>query len=152
VFLTFIVGFITEWVIEPRLGEYKPDPDAEPTPESGALTPEESRGLLFAFVAFVGVLIAFGLLALPEGAPLRAPTGELIGNTPFMNGLIAIIMVMFLATGVGYGFGARTFANSTDVIKAIEKSMSGLGPLIFLFFVMSQFVAYFNYTNMGTIL
>ena len=37
----------------------------------------------------------------------------------------------------------------TDVIKAMEKAMSGLGGLIFLFLVLSQFVAYFNYTNMG---
>ena len=28
--------------------------------------------------------------------------------------------------------------------------MTGLGGLIFLFLVLSQFVAYFNYTNMGT--
>ena len=40
----------------------------------------------------------------------------------------------------------------TDIIKAMEKAMSGLGGLIFLFFVISQFVAYFNYTNMGTIM
>jgi aminobenzoyl-glutamate transport protein len=30
--------------------------------------------------------------------------------------------------------------------------MSGLGSLILLFLVLSQFVAYFNYTNMGTLL
>ena len=40
----------------------------------------------------------------------------------------------------------------TDIIKAIEKALSGLGSLIFLFLIISQFVAYFNYSNMGTIL
>jgi aminobenzoyl-glutamate transport protein len=40
----------------------------------------------------------------------------------------------------------------TDIIKAMEKAMSGLGSLLLLFLVLSQFVAYFNYTNMGTIL
>ena len=69
-----------------------------------------------------------------------------------MNGLIALIMVLFLVTGAAYGFGAGTMKNLTDIIKAIEKALSGLGSLIFLFFVLSQFVAYFNYTNMGTIL
>jgi aminobenzoyl-glutamate transport protein len=43
-------------------------------------------------------------------------------------------------------------AGMPDIIKAIEKSMSGLGSLIFLFFILSQFVAYFNYSNLGTIL
>jgi aminobenzoyl-glutamate transport protein len=42
--------------------------------------------------------------------------------------------------------------NLTDIIKAIEKALSGLGSLIFLFLIISQFVAYFNYSNMGTIL
>jgi aminobenzoyl-glutamate transport protein len=40
----------------------------------------------------------------------------------------------------------------TEVIRAIEKSITNLGPTIFLFFVLSQFVAYFTYTNMGTIM
>ena len=48
------------------------------------------------------MVIVFALLTVPPGAPLRNPdTGILIGNSPFMNGLIGLIMVLFLATGVG---------------------------------------------------
>jgi aminobenzoyl-glutamate transport protein len=61
-------------------------------------------------------------------------------------------MVAFLATGAAYGVGARTITSLTGVIKAIEKAISGLGGLIFLLLIISQFVAYFNYTNMGTIM
>jgi aminobenzoyl-glutamate transport protein len=153
--LTVLVALITERLIEPRLGEYRPQQLAgeQPAEEGGALSADESRGLRYALVAALGVLALFGLLALPPGAPLRNPeTGALIGNTPFMNGLIAVIMVGFLATGAAYGYGAGRMKNLTDVIKAMEKSMSGLGSLILLFFVLSQFVAYFNYTNIGTIL
>ena len=60
--------------------------------------------------------------------------------------------MLFLATGAAYGIGAGTMKNVTDIIKAIEKALSGLGSLIFLFLIISQFVAYFNYSNMGTIL
>src|SRR5690606_23340157 len=74
------------------------------------------------------------------------------GNSPFMNGLIAVIMLMFLVAGAGYGLGAGTIRTATEVIKAMEKSLSGLGSLILLFLVLSQFVAYFNYTNIGTLL
>ena len=99
------------------------------------------------------MLWCFGFLTLPSGAPLRNPdTGELIGNSPFMNGLIAVIMLAFLVTGWAYGIGAGTVRTLTDVIKAIEKAVSGLGGTIFLFFVLSQFVAYFTYTNMGTVM
>lgn len=69
-----------------------------------------------------------------------------------MNGLIALIMLAFLVTGWAYGIGAGTLRSLSAVIKAMEKAVSGLGGTIFLFFVLSQFVAYFTYTNMGTIL
>jgi aminobenzoyl-glutamate transport protein len=150
-FLTVLVGFVTERLIEPRLGEYKGEKPLEE--EGGELSAEESRGLRYAGLGLLGVLVVFGLLTLPPGAPLRNPdTGELIGNSPFMNGLIALIMVVFLVTGAAYGFGAKTMNNATDIIKAIEKALSGMGGLIFLFLIISQFVAYFNYTNMGTIM
>jgi aminobenzoyl-glutamate transport protein len=153
VVLTILITLITERVIEPRLGKYKPeDGDGSAAPE-GALSPQESRGLLFAFLGLVGLLVLFGFLTIPAGAPLRNPeTGDLIGNSPFMNGLIGLIMALFLVTGAAYGFGAGTMRNLTDIVKAIEKSVSKMGGTIFLFFILSQFVAYFTYTNMGTIM
>lgn len=148
--LTLLIGFVTERVIEPRLGKYTGE---MPTEESGGLSAAEARGLRFAGIAMVGVLLVFAILTLPAGAPLRNPTtGELIGSSPFMNGLIALIMVSFLATGAAYGMGAGTLKGLTAIIKAIEKAISGLGGLIFLLLIISQFVAYFNYSNMGTIL
>ena len=155
VFLTFIVAFITERMIEPRLGKYQPpESDGEqPAAEGTGLSAEEGRGLKFAGIGLAVTLGVFALLTLPPGAPLRNPdTDELIGNSPFMNGLIALIMVLFLVTGAAFGFGAGTMKNATDVIKAIEKTLAGMGGLIFLFLIISQFVAYFNYTNMGTLL
>ena len=113
----------------------------------------EARGLRYALIGLVALLAVFALLTLPPGAPLRNPTtGELIGNSPFMNGLIALIMLMFLVTGWSYGIGAGTLRTLTDVIKAIEKSITGMGGTIFLFFILSQFVAYFTYTNIGTVM
>jgi aminobenzoyl-glutamate transport protein len=157
-FLTILVAFITERMIEPRLGKYMPEEPVagqdKPAEQGAGLSAEESRGLIFALFGLVGVLIVFALLTLPAGAPLRSPDPpyELIGNTPFMNGLIALIMVLFLVTGAAYGFGAGSMKKGTDIIKAMEKSLAGLGGLILLFFVLSQFVAYFNYSNLGNVM
>jgi aminobenzoyl-glutamate transport protein len=160
-FLTLLIAFITDRMIEPRLGTYKPEQSTDegdkPAEDSARLSPDESRGLLYALIGLVCVLIFFGLLTLPSGAPLRNPgpgpdKGALIGNSPFMNGLIAAIMLLFLVTGAAYGIGARTMKNGTDIIKAIEKSLAGLGSLILLFLVLSQFVAYFNYSSLGTVM
>jgi aminobenzoyl-glutamate transport protein len=153
-FLTVIIALITDRVISPRLGPYEPNGKAADAGTQGSeLSPEEARGLKYALYGLIGVGVVFMLLTIPSGAPLRNPTtGELIGNSPFMNGLIALIMILFLVTGTAYGYGAKTITSITAIIKAMEKAMSGLGSLILLFLVLSQFVAYFNYTNMGTIL
>lgn len=149
-FLTVVIAVITERVIEPRLGKYEGE---RPENEDSTLSAEEKRGLKFAGLGLLGVLVFFGLLSLPSGAPLRdAQTGALIGNTPFMNGLIAFIASVFLVSGFAYGIGAGTMKKGTDVIKAMEKAVSTLGSLIFLLFIIAQFIAFFNYSNMATIL
>lgn len=149
-FLTVVIALITEKIIEPRLGKFegnKPDDAGSP------LSTDEKRGLKYAAIGLVAVLGSFAILTLPSGAPLRdAQTGALIGNTPFMSGLIAAITLVFLVSGFAYGIGARTMKGSTDIIKAMEKATSGLGSLIFLLFIIAQFIAYFNYSNMATIL
>ncbi len=54
--------------------------------------------------------------------------------------------------GVAYGVGAGTIRNDADVMKSMGKSMETLGLYLVLVFFASQFVAYFNWTNLGLIL
>ncbi len=153
-FLTIVIALITERIIEPRLGKYEAAPDDQAkTPADTALSANETRGLRFALLALIGVFVVFGLLTIPGAAPLRNPdTGALIGNSPFMNGLIVPIMFLFLATGVGYGLGAGTMRSAGEVIGAMTKAVSSLGGTILLFLVISQFIAYFNYSNIPTLM
>jgi aminobenzoyl-glutamate transport protein len=149
ILLTVVVSVISDRVIEPRLGPYA---GADTDVATSGVTPEEARGLKYATWGILAVLVFFGLLWLPPGAPLRNPdTGALVENSPFMNGLIVLIAVAFLAAGAAYGKGAGTLKTSVDVIKAMEKAIAGLGGLIFLLFVISQFNAFFTYTNMATL-
>jgi aminobenzoyl-glutamate transport protein len=147
--LTIAVSLITEKIVEPRLGAYN---SAETVVERSQMTPEESRGLRFTGYAILAVLAIFLILSLPSGAPLRNPdTGALIGDSPFMNGLIVFIMILFLAAGWAYGKGAGTIKTTVDVVNAMEKAIRGLASLLFLLFVISQFLAFFNYSNMATL-
>jgi aminobenzoyl-glutamate transport protein len=150
ILLTVVVALISDKIIEPRLGPYTGDGTGE---DAGAeVTEEESRGLKYAAWGLIGILACFMLFWLPPGAPLRNPeTGSLIADSPFMNGLIVFIALVFLVAGAAYGVGARTMKSSVDVIRAMEKAVAGLGGLIFLLFVISQFNAFFTYTNMATL-
>jgi aminobenzoyl-glutamate transport protein len=145
--LIVVCALMTDKVVEPRLGKYQGESPTGPDP---GLSAEESRGLRFALVAFVIVVALFALLTLLPDAPLRTPEGG--GRSPFMDSLVFVIMVLFGVTGAAYGVGARTIKSTADGIDAVTRTLSDLGGLLFLFFVISQFVAYFNYSNMGTIL
>ncbi len=154
-FLTVIIAFISDRMIEPRLGTYNPEsaPEGTTTDQSAMLGEQESRGLRYAGFGLLGLVVVFCFLTIPSWGPLRNPTtGELIGDSPFMNQLITLVVLMFLVTGWAYGVGAGTLRTLTEVIGAIEKSIKNMGGTIFLFFVLSQFVAYFTYTNIGTVM
>ena len=69
-----------------------------------------------------------------------------------MDSLVFLIMLAFGVTGLAYGWGARTIRTADAAIDAMTKTLADLGGLLFLFFVISQFVAYFNFSNMGTVL
>ncbi|MCB0968832.1 MAG: AbgT family transporter [Ilumatobacter sp.] len=157
--LTILLAIVSQRIVEPRLGVY--DPATAPTGDElrdqpdtfEGLTPEhDSRGLRWAGTSFVAALAAILLLTLPSGAPLRDPeTGDIIGTSPFMDSLIVIIALLFLAAGLGYGRGAGTLTTSTDAINAVTKSWAGMAGLLFLFLLIAQFIAYFNYSNIPQI-
>jgi aminobenzoyl-glutamate transport protein len=147
--LIVVCGVITEWV-EPRLGEYRGE---IPTESGEGVSSAESRGLSFALYALVASILLIAVLTFPSGAPLRDPdTGGIVGNSPFMNSLIVLIMLVFLAMGAAYGIGARTITSMVDGINAVAKTLASLSGLVFLLFVISQFLAYFNYSNIATII
>ncbi|WP_424811909.1 AbgT family transporter [Roseococcus sp. YIM B11640] len=149
IMLTFLITFITERIIEPRLGQYEGD---YAVPGETGLSDDEHRGLSFAFWGMIASFAFIALLVLPPGAPLRHPeTGAIIGNSPFMTSLIVSIALIFLACGAAYGIGSGSMKGVNDVIAAMQKAIVGLAGLILLLLVISQFIAFFNYTNMATL-
>jgi aminobenzoyl-glutamate transport protein len=150
VLLIVVCTLVSDWFVEPRLGNYA---GASPIEAKLGLSADESKGLALAFFALAAFVALILLLTLPAGAPLRnAETGAILGRSPFMDSLVFLIMLAFLVTGLAYGWGAKTVRSSQDAIDAITKTLADLSGLLLLFFVISQFVAYFNYSNIGTVL
>ena len=69
-----------------------------------------------------------------------------------MNGLIPIVALLFFVPSVVYGKIAGTVKNEKEVASHMSKAMSSMGGYLCLAFVASQFISYFNYTNLGTII
>ncbi len=154
--LCVVATVVTERIIEPRLGPWDPanEGDAEAavtqTPEEQAA---EAKGLRYALFGFLAVLVLVVLATALPDAPLRDPeTGDIIGNTPFMDSLLFIIALFFLVSGVAYGVGAGTVKSADDVIAAITKTFNGLGGLVLMFLMIAQFIAYFNYSHLPPVI
>ncbi len=140
--------WVTERIVEPRLGQYAGDEKPE---EVKRLTSAERRGLRFALgaVLLFAVFLLGGLL--PDSGYLRDPkTGDIL-HSPFMSGIVALLFIGAAMTGIAYGWGAGTIKSDADVMKGMSKSMETLGAYIVLVFFAAQFVAYFNWTNIGLI-
>ena len=152
VVMAIIATIITERIIEPRFGKWDPAEGAqhegEATPAAAVAPEAEARGLRVALWAFLGVTVVILLLTLIPGAPLRRPPGDTGGSSPFLDSIIFIITLLFLAAGIGYGWGANTLKGSNAIIGAITKTFAAQSSLIFLLLIISQFIAHFNYTNM----
>src|SRR5262245_60082195 len=117
--LTVVVTLVTEKIVEPRLGKYTGE---RPEAADAKLSDAERRGLKYAGLGVLALGAIFALLTIPSWGPLRNPeTGALVGDSPFMNGLIVAVTLFFLVAGLGYGIGARTIRGLSDVTGAMEK-------------------------------
>ncbi|HEX5828103.1 MAG TPA: AbgT family transporter [Candidatus Limnocylindrales bacterium] len=151
--LAVVVALVTERMVEPRLGAWT-GTVAAGGEEAVQIDPgAESKGLRYAGVAALGFIVLVLAFTLPEGAPLRDPeTGDIIGTTPFMDSLLFIIAMIFLVSGIAFGKGAGTYTSANQVIAAVTKTFAGLGGLVFMLLMISQFIAYFNFSNLPSVL
>ncbi|HKO28954.1 MAG TPA: AbgT family transporter, partial [Solirubrobacteraceae bacterium] len=153
IFIVLVSTIVSTHFIERRLGPYDPAAAGarpeDPGEETTEVRPEdEARGLRYAMWGALTVIVAVVLLTAIPGAPLRNPqTGEVIGDSPFMDSLIVIITIVFFVAGWCYGKGAGTIRSSDDVIAAITRSWASLAGLLLLFLLIAQSVAYFNFSH-----
>ncbi|MBK9170255.1 MAG: AbgT family transporter [Bryobacterales bacterium] len=146
-FLITVAGsLVTDYIVEPRLGKADGPPLSMERLSAG-----ERRGLIWAGITGTIFTVLLVLAVVPEGAILRDPqTGGLL-HSPFLSGIVTIIALAFFIPGLAYGMATGKFRGDNDVMEAMSKTMSTLGGYIVLVFFAAQFVAFFGWTNLGTI-
>lgn len=94
-------------------------------------------------------------MLVPENGILRSldPESGAMTITEFMNnGFIFAIFLLFLIPGAVYGITIGKINDTTDFVEGMVESMRTMANYIVLAFFAAQFINYFSYTNLGTIL
>lgn len=151
---TFVIAFAGTWVTEkfvaPRFGEYTGEVSEEDR-EIKKLSKDEKKGILWSILVSVVffVIILIGLI--PEDGILRGTDGSIL-KSPVLKGVVAILFLWAGLCGLAYGIATKKFKNDSDVMAAMADSAKSLGSYIVLVFFAAQFVAYFNWSNLGLVI
>ena len=154
-FLITIVGtLITDKLVEPRLETFGGHVMSEEDNSLTTITAEEKRGLRNAGIAALIFIAVIAAACIPQNSFFRNENGSLLGRpaSPFIDGIVLLIMLLFLIPSVAYGKTTGTLKDSSAVCNAMAKSMGTMGSFLALAFVSAQFINYFNYTQLGTII
>lgn len=149
VVLLIAAWFVTVKITIPRFGAYKSDVHTA----AEDVTPIERKAMIYANIALLIAMVIVMFLAVPENGLLRnAKTGSLIQDSPLMNGIVPIITVLFFVPGLVYGFVAGTMRSTKKFAEMLGDAMSTMGPFIVIVFFAAQMLAYFKWSNLGTII
>ncbi|MBC3217069.1 p-aminobenzoyl-glutamate transporter [Serratia fonticola] len=143
--LTITGALLTDKFIEPRLPKWQGTSDDK----LEALTPLQNRGLMMSGIAALVFITVMAALVVPEGAPLRDPqTGSVIPS-PFIKGIVPIIILFFFTVAITYGVVTKSIRRPDDIPNQLVEPMKNMAGFIVMVFPLSQFVAFFNWSNMG---
>ena len=136
--------WVTEKIVEPRLGAYTGDDSKKDAPHAESAL--ALRAIAAAGLAFVCCLFALAWATIPESGLLRDTEGSL---SPFIRSLVPVIALGFLIPGLVFGWIKRTIRSSKQLADMLAESMATMGGYIVLSFAAAQFVAYFGWSNLG---
>lgn len=151
--LTAVGVFVTEKIIEPRLGPYHIS-EADDSDEDGSkldqarVTSQQSRGLRNAVFAGIGYFALVALVVALPGSPLRNEQGGLVPS-PLLEGIVPVLFFLFVVTAVAYGVTVKALSSTSDVPRLMAEAVKDLSGFFVLIFAASQAIAYFEWSHLG---
>ena len=170
--LSIVGTIVIEKIIAPKLGKYRIKKELNALDDFEIIGEEEidqtilstdyneKKGFKAASIVAI-VFIIFFIYSIIPGLPgsgllldynedtyLKQIFGD---NSYFQDGFTYMISLLFLISGLVYGYVSKKFKNNTDVINKCKEPIGKVGTIILLIFVASQFIGIFRKTNIGTI-
>ena len=173
VIISIIGTIIIEKIIAPRIGKYKKEEELSKTEQYRVVNLEEEeqkqieieknekRGLRHSLIVSIIILLVFiyslipnlpfsgMLLDMKETTYLNQLFGD---NSYFQDGFTYLVSLVFILAGIAYGIGSKSIKNDKEIIENASKKFSNLGSIFILMFVVSQFIAVFRKSNIGTVI
>ena len=141
-FLITILGtFVTEKIVEPRLGEYK----GEIKVDHNELTNQEKKALRWAGISLVIFCIVIGIMAFPKNGTIKndKDVAKMMGSSlATMGGYLALAFAasQFVAYFSYTHLGTYVAVKGADILQSI--GLTGI-PLVILFVLVSAFINLF---------
>ena len=154
-FLITILGtFVTNRIVEPRLGTYSGALADKEDDSLTTVTAIERKGLRNAGIVALIYVALIVVACVPSNSFLRNENGAIFGtpSSPFVDGIVILITFLFMLPGIAYGKTVGAFTKEKGICAAMSNSMASMGSFLALAFVASQFINYFNYTKIGSII
>ncbi len=114
-----------------------------------SLSDVEAKGLKWSGVALLIFFVFYFLLLFLPASPFARPE-EGFMESPLIRAIAVPIALMFLAVGLVYGFVTKSITGAADVPAFMTKGLTTLVPILVLFFAVAQFLAWFNWSNLGS--
>ena len=143
--LTLVGGLITDKLIEPRLGSW----EGRSEDRLEALTAEQRFGLRVAGIASLVFIALVAIMVVPQNGILRDPVSHTVMPSPFIKGIVPLIIFFFCFVSLAYGIATGKIRRQADLPPLMIEPMKEMAGFIVMVFPLAQFVAIFNWSNMG---
>ena len=114
-----------------------------------ALSPLERKGLIWSGVALLAFFAVYFALLFAPASPFARPE-EGFMQSPLIQAIAVPIALAFFITGLVYGLIVGTVKSPSDIPSFMAKGLESLLPMMVLFFAVSQFLAWFQWSNLGS--
>jgi aminobenzoyl-glutamate transport protein len=149
---TLLLSAVGVWVTEKLVVPYLSTEKTGPVSRIEPLSAESRRGLwaVLIWTLVFGLLLAAG--SATEGGWLRDPEQPGFLASATLQGIVEVIAIYAGVAGWIFGRVSGRYTNSRDAVQGMETAMSTMATYLVLMFFAAQFVNYFAWSQLGTIM